>query len=117
EIDAALAKEKSLNTLSGVYLEEVREGGAKEAGLQNGDVVTAINDVKVARTSQLLEQVARYRPGDKVKVEYLRDGKTRTANVTLRNLNNSTEISKRSNASAVTFDGASFEAVSKQEMN
>ncbi|MDX5438424.1 MAG: deoxyribonuclease HsdR, partial [Pontibacter sp.] len=40
-----------------------------------------------------------------------------TANVTLRNLNNSTEVSKRSTASSVTFDGASFEAVSKQEMN
>ncbi|MBD1398254.1 Do family serine endopeptidase [Pontibacter sp. JH31] len=117
EIDAALAKEKSLNTLNGVYLEEVREGGAKEAGLRNGDVITAINDVKVARSSQLLEQVARYRPGDKVKVDYLRDGKSRSANVTLRSLNNSTEISKRSTANAVTFDGATFEAVSKQEMN
>ncbi|PVY43878.1 Do family serine endopeptidase [Pontibacter virosus] len=117
EIDAALAKEKNLSTLNGVYLAEVEEGGAKEAGLRTGDVITAINDVKVARSSQLLEQVARYRPGDKVKVEYLRDGKTRNANVTLKNLNNSTEISKRSNASSVTFDGASFEAVSKQEMN
>ncbi|EJF08522.1 Do family serine endopeptidase [Pontibacter sp. BAB1700] len=117
EIDAALAKEKNLSTLNGVYLAEVEEGGAKEAGLRNGDVITAINDVKVARSSQLLEQVARYRPGDKVKVEYLRDGKSRTANVTLKNLNNSTEISKRSTANSVTFDGATFEAVSKQEMN
>jgi serine protease Do len=117
EIDAALAKEKSLNTLNGVYLEEVRDGGAKEAGLRNGDVITAINDVKVARTSQLLEQVARYRPGDKVKVDYLREGKSRTANVTLRNTKNSTEITKRSTANSVSFDGASFEPVSKQEMN
>lgn len=117
EIDAAFAKEKGLNTLNGVYLNTVEEGGAKEAGLRAGDVITAINDVKVARTSALLEQVARYRPGDKVKVEYLRDGKTRSASVTLKNVNNSTEISKRSMASSVTFDGASFEALSKQEMN
>ncbi|MDO6389447.1 Do family serine endopeptidase [Pontibacter sp. BT731] len=117
EIDAAFAKEKNLNTLNGVYLNLVEEGGAKEAGLRAGDVITAINDVKVARSSQLLEQVARYRPGDKVKVEYLRDGKTRTANVTLKNVNNSTEISKRSTANSVTFDGATFEALSKQEMN
>ena len=117
EIDAAFAKEKGLSTLNGVYLVEVQDGGAKEAGLRNGDVITAINDVKVARSSQLLEQVARYRPGDKVKVDYLRDGKSRTANVTLKNLNNSTEISKRSTASSVSFDGASFEPISKQEMN
>ncbi|MHC2990583.1 deoxyribonuclease HsdR, partial [Pontibacter sp. HJ8] len=117
EIDAAFAKEKGLNTLNGVYLATVEEGGAKEAGLKAGDVITAINGVKVARSSQLLEQVARYRPGDKVKVEYLRDGKERSANVTLKNLNNSTEVSKRSTAKAVTFDGATFDAVSKQEMN
>jgi Do/DeqQ family serine protease len=117
EIDAAFAKEKGLNTLNGVYLATVEEGGAKEAGLRAGDVITAINNVKVARSSQLLEQVARYRPGDKVKVEYLRDGKEQSANVTLKNLNNSTEVSKRSTAKAVTFDGATFEAVSKQEMN
>jgi serine protease Do len=118
EIDAAFAKEKGLNTLNGVYLNGVEEGsGAKDAGLRAGDIITAINDVKVARSSQLLEQVARYRPGDKVKVDYLRDGKSKSANVTLKSSNNSTEITKRSTASSVTFDGATFEALSKPEMN
>lgn len=118
EIDAALAKEKGLSTLDGVYIANVTEkSGAKEAGLQEGDVITAINGVKVAKSSQLLEQVARYRPGDKVKVEYLRSGKERTANVTLKNLNYNTELTKRSVAKAITYDGATFEPVSKQEMN
>ncbi|TXK50876.1 Do family serine endopeptidase [Pontibacter qinzhouensis] len=118
EIDATLAKEKGLKTLNGVYIAEVQESsGAKEAGLKSGDVVTAVNDVRVSKSSQLLEQVARYRPGDKVKVTYLRDGKERSANVTLKNLNNSTELVKRSTAKAITFDGASFEPVSKQEMS
>ncbi|MFD2246154.1 Do family serine endopeptidase [Pontibacter ruber] len=118
EIDATLAKEKDLKTLSGVYIAGVEEkSGAKEAGLQAGDVITAINGVGVSKSAQLLEQVARYRPGDKVKVTYMRDGKEKTANVTLKNLQYSTEISKRSVAKAVTFDGATFEPVSKQEMN
>ncbi|MCC9137195.1 Do family serine endopeptidase [Pontibacter silvestris] len=118
EIDAAFAKEKGIKTLNGVYLYEITENSAaEEAGLKAGDVVTAINDVNVSKTSQLLEQIARYRPGDKVKVTYIRDGKDKTANVTLKNLNNSTELVKRSNAEAVTFDGASFAPVSKQEMN
>jgi Do/DeqQ family serine protease len=117
EIDAAFAKEQNLKTLSGVYINGVSESsGAKEAGLQAGDVITAINGVGVAKTSQLLEQIARYRPGDKVKVTYLRSGKERTANVTLKNLNNSTELVKRSNAKSITFDGATFEPVSRQEM-
>lgn len=118
EIDAALAKEKDLKTLNGVYIAKVTENsGAKEAGLQEGDVITAINGVAVNKSSQLLEQIARYRPGDKVKVQYLRSGKEKTANVTLKNLNASTEITKRAAAKAVTFDGATFEPVSKQEMN
>ncbi|WP_299755625.1 Do family serine endopeptidase [uncultured Pontibacter sp.] len=118
EIDAAFAKEKGLKTLNGVYIADVQEGsGAKEAGLQAGDVITAVNGVSVGKSSQLLEQIARYRPGDKVKVAYIRDGKDRSANVTLRNLNNSTELVKRSTAKAISFDGATFEPVSKQEMS
>ena len=118
EIDAALAKEKGLKTLNGVYLQEVvPNSAANDAGLKTGDVVTAINGVTTGKTSQLLEQVARYRPGDKVKVTYMRDGKERTADVTLRNSENSTEIVKRSKAKSIVFDGATFEAVSKQEMN
>ncbi|NDK57312.1 Do family serine endopeptidase [Pontibacter fetidus] len=118
EIDAALAKEKGLKTLNGVYIARVTEkSGAQEAGLQEGDVITSINDVAVNKSSQLLEQIARYRPGDKVKVAYLRGGKEKTANVTLKNLNSSTEITKRAVAKSASFDGATFEPVSKQEMN
>ncbi len=118
EIDATFAKEKGINTLNGVYIAGVEEkSGAKEAGLQAGDVITAINGVAVNKSSQLLEQVARYRPGDKVKVSYLRNNKEKTANVVLKNLENSTTIAKRSDAKAITFDGATFEPVTKQEMN
>ncbi|GAA4433422.1 trypsin-like peptidase domain-containing protein [Pontibacter saemangeumensis] len=118
EIDAELAKEKNIKTMNGVYIIDVSENsGAKEAGLQGGDVITAINDVNVPKSSRLLEQIARYRPGDKVKVTYLRDGKEKTAKVTLKNLNNSTELVKRSKAEPITFDGATFEPVSRQEMS
>jgi len=118
EIDATFAEEQNLKTMNGVYINDVTESsGAKEAGLKGGDVITAVNGVGVAKSSQLLEQIARYRPGDKVKVTYLRDGKEKTANVTLKNLNNSTELVKRSNAKSITFDGATFEPVSRQEMS
>ncbi len=118
EIDSKLAKDQNLNTLNGVYIVDVTEkSGALEAGLKAGDVITAVNGVPVTKQSQLLEQVGRYRPGDKVKVTYLRANKERTADVVLKNLNNSTELVKRSEAKAVTFDGAKFEPVSKQEMS
>ncbi|MFD2514764.1 Do family serine endopeptidase [Pontibacter locisalis] len=118
EIDAAFAKEQGLKTLNGVFLSRVAEnGGAAEAGLKSGDVVTAVNGVAVSKSSELLEQVARYRPGDEVKVAFLRGGDKKTAKVTLRNMNNGTELVKRSVAKAASFAGATFEPVSKQEMN
>ncbi|MEJ8800948.1 Do family serine endopeptidase [Pontibacter sp. H249] len=118
EIDATFAKENNIKTLNGVYIAGVEEkSGAQEAGLKAGDVITAVNGVKVGKSSQLLEQIARYRPGDKVKVEYLRENKERNTTVTLKNVNYSTELVKRSNAKSVTFDGATFAAVSNQEMN
>ena len=118
EIDASFAKENNIKTLNGVYIAGVEEkSGAQEAGLKTGDVITAVNGVKVAKSSQLLEQIARYRPGDKVKVDYLRDNKEKTATVTLKNINYSTELIKRSTAKSITFEGATFDAVSKQEMN
>jgi len=118
EIDAAFAKEKGIKTLKGVYLAKVsEESGAEEANLEAGDIITAINGVAVNKSAELLEQIARYRPGDQVKIAYLRDGKERVATVTLKNLNNSTTLVKNSHANAITFNGATFSPVSNQEKN
>src|SRR5690606_23625244 len=58
---------------NGVYIAEVLKGsGAEKAGLKKGDMVTAINGVPTNSTSILMEQVARYHPGDKVQVDFVR---------------------------------------------
>ncbi|WP_114778308.1 Do family serine endopeptidase [Botryobacter ruber] len=117
EIDASFAEKNNIKTLNGVYIANVADkSGAQEAGLKSGDVLTSINGVSVRTSAQLLEQVARYRPGDKVKVTYVRDGKEKSANVTLKNRNNNTDVMKRSVAKAITFEGATFEPVSKEDM-
>jgi len=86
EIDNKFAEEKGLKQLSGVYVSEVNEGSAaKEAGIEKGDVITSINKVTVNSTSELLEQVSRYRPGEKVVVGIIRDGNEKNFNATLRN--------------------------------
>ncbi|MBC3541975.1 Do family serine endopeptidase [Rufibacter sediminis] len=120
EVNAELAKEKNLKTLNGVYVAGFSESSAaKTAGLQEGDVITQINGVKVNTSAQLQEQVTRYRPGDKIKVAFLRGGSEKNINVTLRNASGSTEIVKRdpNSTKAMTIDGAKFEAASKQELN
>ncbi|MDB5192545.1 MAG: HtrA protease/chaperone protein [Segetibacter sp.] len=80
---------------NGVLVTNVPTGGAAlAAGLKKGDVVTKINGVTVNSGPEMVEQVTRYKPGDKVTVTYIRDGKENTANLTLRNKSGNTDVVK-----------------------
>jgi len=117
EVDAKLAAEKKLNTLNGVYVQGLTQGSAgAEAGLKMGDVVTQINGMAVNTSSQLQEQVARFRPGDKVKVSYLRGSTPGTVTATLRNATGTTAVVREAPASAaITYEGATLAPVSARE--
>lgn len=114
-----LAKEKELKSPNGVYIAGVNDNSAaKDAGLEEGDVITQLNDVRINTMAQLQEQVARYRPGDKIKVGYERKGKSRSTTATLKNTSGNTDIVARGAGSkAVTVAGATFEVPSKQEIS
>jgi Do/DeqQ family serine protease len=118
DVDASLAKEKGLGTLRGVYIDGLVEGSAAgEAGLEPGDVITGIGDLPVNNVPELQEQVNRFRPGDKLPLTYERNGKQRTASVTLKNKNNSTKLSKKDDpADAVQSLGATFETLAGEDM-
>jgi Do/DeqQ family serine protease len=64
-------------------VEVISEGGAENAGLEEGDIIVRINSVKIAKFSDLKGQLNAKRPGDVITVTYMRDGVERTANVTL----------------------------------
>lgn len=118
EVNAELAAEKKIKNLNGIYVVELTESSAaKAAGLVKGDVITHINGVPVNTSAQLQEQVARYRPGDKIKVTYVRGNDTETVTATLRNSKGDTNVVKRELAKAVTYSGARFEPLTKQELN
>ena len=79
-------KELGIKDGDGVYVSGVTpDGAAKEGGLKEGDFVTKINGVTVATGPELQEQVARFKPGDKISITFIRDGKESTANITLKN--------------------------------
>ncbi len=79
----------------GVYVLEVpTDGAAAAAGLKKGDIVTKLNGVSISGGPELQEQVARYKPGDKISLTYKRDGKEYTATLTLKNKAGNTEIVK-----------------------
>lgn len=73
----------------GVEVSGVSPGGpAEQAGIKGGDVLVAVNGQALRRSGertasqQLVEFMRGVEPGRAVKVEYLRDGKQRTADVT-----------------------------------
>ncbi len=68
----------------GLRLGSVVSGsGAERAGLRDGDVIVRIADTIIDNFSDLRGALARQRPGDTVRVVYLRDGQDHAASVTL----------------------------------
>jgi putative serine protease PepD len=60
-----------------------RNGPASRAGLREGDVVTKIDDHRVSATEELIVEIRTHRPGEKVVLEYVRDGQHARASITL----------------------------------
>ncbi len=112
-LDAKLAKEKGLKDIvDGLYVEEVTDrSAAMEAGIQKGDVITAINNKPTHNSGELAEQMARLRPGDKVTITFVRDGKKQTVSATLYNSQGSTKITQ---ASSVTDLGCAFKKIDSE---
>ena len=54
------------------------EGAGAAAGLKQGDVITKIDDHLITSSEGLVATVRGHRPGDTVKITYVRDGKTET---------------------------------------
>ena len=72
DVNAELAEEKDLPVLTGVLIDRVNAGGAADdAGLESGDVIVEINGMEIKNISNLQEQVAINRPGDKILVTFI----------------------------------------------
>lgn len=82
DIDAKGAKEKGFPTSQGVYVASASDG-AKKAGLKEGDLIIKVEGVSIRKISDLISLMGTKRPGDKVQVNYYRDGKEHMVNVKL----------------------------------
>jgi Do/DeqQ family serine protease len=114
-VDAELAKELNLKEVEGVYVDKVTvNGGADAAGIKEGDIILSFDGLDVNTNSQLIEQVSKHRPGDKVNLIVKRDGKRKHFTVILRNSYGSTELVKEKKG---IFDllGAEFRELSDLE--
>jgi len=117
DVTAELAKEQGISAVKGVYIGAVNPGSAAEgAGLEKGDVITKINDATVNSSSELQEQVARYRPGDKIKVTFERKGSTKTAEIVLKNKMGDTKLVKADPNAIKKALGAELSMATKAEL-
>lgn len=82
-------------TNEGVYVAEVPEdGAAAEAGIKQGDIITSLGGKNITKMSELQEATAKYHPGDKTQIGFIRDKKEKSATITFRNSKGNTKIAK-----------------------
>jgi S1-C subfamily serine protease len=98
-ISSQEAKALNLPVKEGVLIQSVEKGGPSDkAGLEGGstpatiegveirlggDIIVEAEGKKITSMEQIIELVTEKKPGDKVTLKYLRDGKEKTATVTL----------------------------------
>ncbi len=117
DVDAKLADDKGLKSLKGVYINRLTDGGAAaDAGLKVGDIITRVENAEVNSTPQLLEQIGRHRPGDKVNFTVVRDGEEMAMAVVLRNSANNTNLVKESTSDVFSMLGAEMTEPEAKEL-
>jgi serine protease Do len=115
ELNPDAAEALHVNTTVGLYVNDlVAGGGAEQAGLRKGDIITKVNGHAVTESSDLQETVGRLQPGDKVSLGVLRDGSEKNFSVTLKGEPAATRsvVANKSAEELYNKLGASFQPLS-----
>lgn len=114
---AAYNREKKTNIKagSGVYVTGFgSNSGAEDAGLKVGDIITKIDNTAVTDYADLSVAIGSKRPGDKVVVTYIRNGKENTATVILKDQKGGTSTRTKADLSVTEKIGAEFKPLDER---
>jgi len=115
EVTSEVADKQNLKEVRGAIITEVLDNGsAADANLRTNDVIIRLDGVPVNSVTELQEQVGKHRPGDKVALTYLRNGKENTVPVTLKNVANNTNVVTPGMGIGAAF-GARLEALGSND--
>lgn len=115
DIDEEIYEALELKEYAGVVISHIDEDGtAEKAGLERGDIILKINGESIESKSNFDEQLSYRRPGDKITIEYRREGKTKNVDIQLTNIEGTTDVVKREIFKAPSI-GAELENVPKAE--
>jgi Do/DeqQ family serine protease len=100
----------------GVEIGEVLDkSAAEESGLKKGDKIIKLDNKAVNTWTELTGTIASYRPGQKVNVTFMRDGKERNLVLTLKNSAGNTDIVKNTVTDKLGIDLAAVESKKLKE--
>ena len=119
DVTQDLKEANELPDLKGVFVAKVNEeGGAKNAGIKDGDVILKIGAKEVNSAAELQEEIGRRRPGDKVSTTIRRskNNKVEVVEVTLRNQEGETKLISKEEIGKNFALGATFSELSSKEM-
>ncbi len=72
----------------GAYITDIdRNSPAAVSGLQTGDIITKIGDVTIDEQHSFINALFEYEPNQTISIEFVRDSKTMTVDVTLGEMN------------------------------
>lgn len=116
DVTPSLAKEFKLKDQKGALIGDVVPNGpAEKAGLKSGDIVLEFNGKAVTGSRQLKLQVARVKPTESVPVKVLRNGSTKTLEVTVKELPGSEQIARAD--SSTSADGEALKGVAVGDLD
>jgi len=85
ELNPDVAQQLGISNTTGLYVNDVvAGGGAEQAGVRKGDIITKVEGTTVYESSDLQERVGRLHPGDKINLTVLRNGSEKNVTITLK---------------------------------
>ncbi len=116
EITNNRAKELGLPTVEGVLITRISPGGsAEDAGIQKNDVIISINGIKTSTLPEMQELLGRYRPGNVLRVEYLRKGRPYEVEIILKDKTNGVASISSSEEAILRTLGFELRNLTKEE--
>jgi serine protease Do len=91
-VTAGIAESLGLKNASGALVDEAQpDTPAAKAGIQPGDVITAVNGHSIKDSRELAREISGMEPGSSAKLDILRKGEQKTIDVTLATMPNKPE--------------------------
>ncbi|BCG62763.1 MAG: serine protease DegQ [Methyloprofundus sp.] len=116
DLSPDLADAMDLKGTQGALVSRVTPNSAADkAGIKAGDVIVAVNDKKISGSSALRTNIGLKRVGEKVSLDYYRNGKLKTVNTQVGSITSGQQQRSASVPDTPLLKGATLKALSKQD--